>query len=117
LLKIKRPVSIAKSAHNLRLHAPEIALLSGVGTRQLLHFLLWRHDDPFLAQQNLGQSCAPHKEGLRHGVRLNRAKVDNPAYETVVRDECHKSLVEAFDVFGRKDACELRQKYAMVTVE
>jgi hypothetical protein len=48
---------------------------------------------------------------------LNRAEVENPACQAVARDECQKSLVEAFDVFGRKDAFELRQKYAMVTFE
>jgi hypothetical protein len=47
---------------------------------------------------------------------LNRAEVENPACEAVVRDECRQSLVEAFDVFGRQDACELRQKYAVVAI-
>jgi hypothetical protein len=79
--------------------------------------LLWRHDDLLLAQQNLGQACAPHEERSRQGVRLNRAEVENPACEAVASNECYKSIVEAFDVFGRKDACELRQKYAVVTVE
>jgi hypothetical protein len=32
----------------------------------------------------------------------------------VARDEYRKSFVEIFDVFGRKDGCELRQKYAVV---
>ena len=62
LFQIEHAVSVANSAHNLRLRVPEIALLGRVGTRQLVHFLLWRHDDPFLAQQNLGQSPAPHEE-------------------------------------------------------
>ena len=48
---------------------------------------------------------------------MNRAEVKNPAREAVASDECHKSIVEAFDVLGRKDACELRQKYAVVAVE
>jgi hypothetical protein len=37
--------------------------------------------------------------------------------KAVARNECHKSLVEAFNVFGRKNAGELRQKYAAVAVE
>src|ERR1700730_6708770 len=55
-------VRVAESAHNPALKVPEIALLRRVDTRQLVDILLWRHDDPFLAQQNLGQSCAPHEE-------------------------------------------------------
>ena len=117
LLKIEHAVSVVESAHNLTPYVPEVALLRCVGTRQLVEFLLWRHDDPLLAQQNLGQACAPHEERVRQGVRLNRAEVENPACEAVLSDECHKSIVEAFDVFGRKDACELRQKYAVVTVK
>jgi hypothetical protein len=48
---------------------------------------------------------------------LNRAEVENPAREAVARDERRKSVVEAFDVFGRKDACELRQKYTVAAVK
>jgi hypothetical protein len=48
---------------------------------------------------------------------LNRAEVENPAREAVASDECHKSIVEAFDVLGRKDARELRQKYAVTAVK
>ena len=49
LIKIEYPVSIGKSVHNLRLHVPEIALLSGEGTGQLVDLLLWRYEDPRLA--------------------------------------------------------------------
>ena len=62
LFKIERQVRVVESAHNLSLHVPEIALLSGVSTRQPVDLLLWRYDDPFLAQQNLGQSCSPYEE-------------------------------------------------------
>jgi hypothetical protein len=117
LFKIERQVRVVESAHNLSFQVPEIALLSNVGTRHLVQLLLGRHDDPLQAQQNLGQACAPHEERVGQGVRLNRAEVENPACEAVLSDECYKSIVEAFDVFGRKDACELRQEYAMVTVE
>ena len=117
LLKIEHAVSVVESAHNLTPYVPEVALLRCVGTSHLVQLLLGRHDDPLLAQQNLGQACAPHEERARQGVRLNRAEVENPAREAVLSDECHKSIVEAFDVFGRKDACELRQKYAVVTVK
>jgi hypothetical protein len=117
LFKIERQVRVVESAHNLSFQVPEIALLGNVGTRQLVEFLLWRHDDPLLAQQNLGQACAPHEERVRQGIRLNRAEVENPAREAVVSDECHKSIVEAFDVYRRKDACELRQEYAVATVK
>jgi hypothetical protein len=54
---------------------------------------------------------------FREDDSLNRAEVENPACDAVVRDECRKSLVEAFEVFGRKDAGELRQKYSVVAVE
>jgi hypothetical protein len=54
LFETEHPVSIGKSARNLTLYVPEIALLSSVGTRQLVDFLLRSHDDPLLAQQNLG---------------------------------------------------------------
>ena len=47
------------ATHNLSFQVSEIALLSGVGTRQLVYFLLGCHDDPLLAQQKLRQSCAP----------------------------------------------------------
>jgi hypothetical protein len=62
LLNIEQAVRVAERAHNPALKVPEIALLRRVDTRQLVNFLLWRHDDPFLAQQYLGQSCAPREE-------------------------------------------------------
>jgi hypothetical protein len=62
LLYIEHVVGVAESAHNPALNVPEIALLGRVGTCQLVDILLWRNDDPFLAQQNLGQSCPPLEE-------------------------------------------------------
>jgi hypothetical protein len=62
LFKIERQVRVAERAHNLSLDVPEIALLGSVDTRELVDFLLGRHDDPLLAQQNLGQSCAPRQK-------------------------------------------------------
>jgi hypothetical protein len=48
---------------------------------------------------------------------LNRAEVKNAAREAVARDKRRKSVVEALDVFGRKNACELRQKYTVAAVK
>ena len=62
LLNIEQVVRVAERARNPALKVPEIVLLRRVDTRQLVNFLLWRHDNPFLAQQDLGQSCAPHEE-------------------------------------------------------
>jgi hypothetical protein len=62
LFKVERQVRVVEGAHNLWLHVPGIALLSGVGARQLMDLLLWRYDDPFLAQQDLGQVRAPLEE-------------------------------------------------------
>ena len=42
--------SLAERANNPRLHVPEVALLCGVGARQLVRPLLRRHDDPLLTQ-------------------------------------------------------------------
>ena len=42
--------SVAERANNLRLQVPEIALLCGVGARQLVRPWLRRHDDPLLTQ-------------------------------------------------------------------
>jgi hypothetical protein len=62
LLKIKHAVGVVEDAYNVALYVPEIPLLSCIGTRQLVNFLLWRHDDPVLTQQNLGQASAPYQE-------------------------------------------------------
>src|SRR5206468_3080728 len=61
-INAKQAISMLQITYNHRLHVSKIALLNRIGTRQIVNLLLRRHDDSFLGQQDLRQSCICPKE-------------------------------------------------------
>ena len=48
---------------------------------------------------------------------LHQGEIKNSACKALMSNKCRKSLVQTFDIFGRQNTFELRQQYAVATLE